>query len=200
MLRAVAVVISYGLMSLVPQFAVSGETQPMDTIRVLVDFSDSEETDRWGVVNDGVMGGLSESRLVAASDSSALFEGALSLENNGGFASIRRQPTRYDLSGAIGIMLDVRGDGRRYQFRIRTNDGFDGVAYRAFFDTVAGEWHRVEIPFETFRATFRGRIIPDAPRLDPARIRQLGFLIADKRPGEFRLEVRTIGALGATTP
>ena len=198
--RVLVAVIAYALVSLVALAAVSGETPSMKNVRMLVDFSATGETDRWRPVNDGVMGGLSGSRLAAASDTSAVFEGVLSLENNGGFASIRREPTRYDLTGASGIVLDVNGDGRQYQFRIRTNDGFDGVAYRAFFDTEVREWQRIEIPFEAFRATFRGRIIPDAPRLDPDDIRQLGFMIADKRPGEFRLEVRAIGALAAAAP
>ena len=166
----------------------------VDITRVLVDFSESGETNRWNTVNDGVMGGLSQSRLSSATDTTAVFEGVLSLENNGGFASVRRAPTDYFISGATAIEVEVKGDGRRYQFRVRTNDGFDGVAYRAFFDTAPDEWRRVEIPLSQFRATYRGRSVPDAPQLDPAKIRQLGFLLGDKRPGPFRLEVRTVRA------
>jgi monofunctional biosynthetic peptidoglycan transglycosylase len=171
------------------------ESTVMTATRVLVDFSDAGEVARWGAVNDGVMGGLSDSRLAPASDSTAVFEGNLSLENNGGFASVRREPFGYGLSGAHALVLDVRGDGRRYQFRIRTDDRFDGVAYRAFFDTEQGKWNRITLPFDEFRATFRGRSVPGAPVLDPGQIRQIGFLIADKRPGAFRLEIKTIGSV-----
>jgi monofunctional biosynthetic peptidoglycan transglycosylase len=167
----------------------------MGIARMLIDFSAEGEEDRWSAVNDGVMGGLSNSRLVDASDSTAFFEGVLSVENNGGFASIRRELPRHPLTGANAVILDVRGDGRRYQLRVRTDDRFDGVAYRAFFDTIDGVWQRIEIPFNEFRATFRGSSVPGAPVLEPERIQQLGFLIADKRPGAFRLEIRRIEAL-----
>lgn len=163
--------------------------------RVLVDFSDTAEEGRWRVVNDGVMGGLSRSGMtVSNEDAMAVFEGGLSLANNGGFASVRRAPHDYDLSGYDGITLQVRGDGRNYQFRIQTNDRYDGVSYRAEFETVVGEWIAVTIPFHAFVPTFRGRRVPDAPVLDSARIRQIGFLIGDKREGAFRLEVKRIAA------
>ena len=43
----------------------------------------------WIIVNDGVMGGLSSSRFTDSDSSFATFNGELSLENNGGFASVR---------------------------------------------------------------------------------------------------------------
>ncbi len=173
------------------------EVAPMSAVHDLVDFSTRGEIDRWRVVNDGVMGGLSRSRLVAVSDSTAAFEGVLSLENDGGFASIRRASSRYDMADASAIEVVVRGDGRPYQLRLRTNDGLDGIAYRATFDTVPGEWLRIAIPFDEFVASYRGRRVPGAPSLDPADVRQLGFLLADERPGPFRLEVRSVRARGS---
>jgi monofunctional biosynthetic peptidoglycan transglycosylase len=122
-----------------------------------------------------------------------IFAGRLSLENNGGFASVRRRPAVYALSGTDGVVLRIRGDGRSYQFRVRTHDRFDGVAYRALFDTDAERWETVRIPFSDFRATYRGRPVPGAPPLDPKEIRQIGFLIADKRSGSFRLEIDMLG-------
>jgi monofunctional biosynthetic peptidoglycan transglycosylase len=171
----------------------------METTRILVDFGDPEEAKRWRAINDGVMGGLSQSHLVSATDTSAVFEGTLSLENNGGFASVRRAAPDEKLSEAKAIILQVKGDGRRYDFRFRTEDRFDGVAYRASFITVEGEWREVVLPIGTFQATFRGRSAPGAPALEPGKIRQMGFLVAEKRPGTFRLEVRTIAVRGVAT-
>ena len=79
--------------------------------------------------------------------------------------------------------------------RLRTNDGFDGIAYRAHFETLDGEWTTKRIPFDEFLPTFRGRTLRDAPPLDTSQIRQLSFMLADKKPGPFSLEidfVRTI--------
>jgi monofunctional biosynthetic peptidoglycan transglycosylase len=160
--------------------------------KVLVDFTRADEAEAWRIVNDGVMGGLSQSRMITASDSTASFAGTLSLENNGGFASVRRVLDARLPADTDAFVLQVRGDGRRYQLRLRTNDRIDGVAYRAEFTTVADAWMRIEIPLDAFQPTFRGRRVPDAPPLDPTRIRQVGLLLGDKRPGAFLLEVRDI--------
>lgn len=50
-------------------------------------------------------------------------------------------------------------------------------------------------PYRDFVPTYRGRILRDVPPIDPGVIRQLGFLIADKVEGPFRLEVDWIKAL-----
>ncbi len=149
----------------------------------------------WRVVNDGVMGGLSESRMIETPDRTALFEGRLSLENNGGFASVRAPLGPVDLSRFTGLSVRVRGDGRRYLLRLRTDDRFDGIAYQASFDADAGGWRTVDLPFSSFEPTFRGRTLPDAPRLDPGAIRQIGFMIADKKAGAFRLEIESVHAI-----
>ena len=153
--------------------------------RTLVDFSNAEGP-RWQAVNDGVMGGLSQSRLRVSDAGHAVFEGVVSLENNGGFASVRALLGATDLSGYEGLSVRVRGDGRSYRLRLRTDDRFDGIAYQAIFETAADEWHDVRIPFAEFRPTFRGRTPRDAPRLDPSKVVQVGLRIADKRAGEFR--------------
>ena len=89
----------------------------------------------------------------------------------------------------------LRGDGRVYQLRLRTSDRFDGVAYRAEFRTEPGEWITVTLPLAEFEPSFRGYVVPDAPPVDPAAIRQIGFLLADKNPGPFKLEVDWIAAV-----
>ena len=160
---------------------------------VLVDFSRSA-ADAWFVVNDGVMGGMSSSDMVVTADGTGLFAGRLSLENNGGFASVRTA-VRSDLTAFRGLVLRVRGDGRTYEVRLRTDDRFDGIAYRAEFDTEPGEWMTVVLPFDRFVPTFRGYVPRDAPPLDPSAIGQLGLLLGDKREGAFRLEVRRIIAV-----
>ena len=147
----------------------------------------------WQAVNDGVMGGVSTGRMVAGNDG-LRFEGDLSLENNGGFASVRRLLAE-DLAGSTRVRLQVRGDGRDYQFRIRQDNGFDGVAWRHVFSTNES-WQTVELPFEDFEPVFRGRPVPQAGPVDASRIRQIGFLIADKNPGPFELEIRAIEFTG----
>jgi monofunctional biosynthetic peptidoglycan transglycosylase len=159
----------------------------------LLRFRPGDET-AWTVINDGVMGGLSRSGMRTTAEGTGLFSGLLSLENDGGFVSTRAATDRPDWSGYGGVELRVRGDGRTYQLRLRTDDSTDGTSYRASFETRAAEWTSVRIPFADFRPTYRGRILRDAPPLDTSSLRQIGFLLADGRPGSFRLEIDTVRA------
>jgi hypothetical protein len=144
------------------------------------------------------MGGVSSGRM-RMMETTAVFEGALSLENNGGFASLRSDALDYPLQGFSGVRLRIKGDGKRYQFRLRTSAAFDGPSYRCSFDTRKDEWEEVDLPFSEFVASFRGRVLPDYPALKPRDIVTLGVLVADKQEGNFRLEVDWIKAYQTNT-
>jgi monofunctional biosynthetic peptidoglycan transglycosylase len=167
---------------------------------LIFDFSTADEAKDWRIINDGVMGGRSRSEFLISVDSMAVFTGVLSLENYGGFASVRSAPASYDLGGYDGIELRVLGDGRSYQIRLSTDSRYDGVAYRYDFDTSKGEWLTVRAPFSGFSPTYRGRTLTDYKPLDPAGIQQIGFLIADKIAGPFRLEIDSVSAYAADSP
>ncbi len=143
----------------------------------------------WVIINDGVMGGRSTSSAETFGDG-LRFRGRLSLENNGGFASTRRSVDSVS-PAAVAVRLEVRGDGRRYQLRLRQHEGLDGVAWRAFFET-RDEWTVIDLPLSAFEPVFRGRPVPDAGELVPGAIAQLGFMLADGQPGDFTLDVRRL--------
>jgi monofunctional biosynthetic peptidoglycan transglycosylase len=165
----------------------------MEEPESIIDFQRADALE-WRVINDGVMGGLSRSGIERTDHDTGVFSGHLSLENNGGFASVRAQVGSLDLSAFSGLQLKVKGDGRTYQLRLRTDDRFDGVAYRAFFETTADKWVTVMIPFEDFMPTYRGRILDDHPALDTTDISQVGFMLADRRTGKFSLEIDWVQA------
>ena len=166
--------------------------------RILFDFQTATNHPAWQIVNDDVMGGVSTSRFQILTNSGAVFSGVVSLENNGGFASVRSQPVRADLTGCDSFLLRVRGDGRRYKFSVRTEAGLDTPLYQLAFTTKRGEWEEHRLPFKDFVPTFRGRILADVPPLNPAKVTSVGFLIADKQDGAFRLEISWIRASPAT--
>ena len=159
---------------------------------ILFDFGTLENMDDWLIVNDGVMGGLSRSRFILSDRNTAVFSGNVTLENNGGFASIRTKAMQFQLEGFKGIMIRVKGDGKKYQFRLRTNDRFDGVAYRYHFETEKNQWQTVAIPFDECLPVFRGRILRDVGPISPKDIQQLGILVSDEQTGEFQLEIQWI--------
>ncbi|XKH60693.1 CIA30 family protein [Halomonas sediminis] len=164
-----------------------------------IEFQDPAEATHWQAVNDDVMGGVSQSDF-QVENGKGIFHGELSLENGGGFASVRRAPhppLQQALAGAVGVRLRVSGDGRTYQLRLKSHDLDDSSVYRARFTPKADAWETIDLPWQAFEAVCRGRLLSDAPTLDPARIHQLGFLIADRRAGTFRLQVACIEALNS---
>lgn len=151
----------------------------------------------WDPVDDVVMGGRSASTARVTADGTVLFNGVVSLENNGGFASIKSAEGHFDLGEGAGVCVRVRGDGKRYKLNLATRGGFDGLRYQAPFETAAAQWQDIALPLASFEPRFRGRLVPDAPRLDPARIASFGFVIADRQAGPFQLEIARLWSLPA---
>ena len=169
----------------------------MDEEKFVFEFAPGAEP--WPNIDDPVMGGLSRSRM-RLSGGVAVFEGVVSLENNGGFASLRSRPAEHDLRGFDGIALRLRGDGKVYGVRLRTDSRFDGVSYQTKVATEAGRWVEIRLPFETFAPVFRGRRVPGYPALDPGTIQTFGLIISDKQEGPFRLEIDRITAYREPSP
>jgi monofunctional biosynthetic peptidoglycan transglycosylase len=156
-------------------------------------FDGTMNADEWRIVNDGVMGGRSQSSIRTHSDGSLIFKGHLSLKNNGGFASTRSPAIRAQLDSFVGVELILTGDGNSYKCGIRTTTKFDGVTYQATFKTVSGKEQVVRIPFKAFEPTWRGRRL-DTESMNPGEIHNIGFLISDKQEGPFQLRVKSISA------
>ena len=166
----------------------AGETPPL-----LFDFDTGSDAQQWVSVNDNVMGGRSEGAFRVREQGILEFYGNLSLENRGGFASIRTRKADLDLSNADTLVLRVRGDGRTYYFSLYVPTNRMAYSYRAKFDTEAGRWQEIRLPLRTFQATWFGRSLPNSPEIDGADIRSLGFTLADKKAGPFKLDVDWIG-------
>lgn len=184
-----------------PQFAaqetrkeppISARTPPKSV--TLFDFSDAADEPGWNAVNDGVMGGVSRggAKLV---DGSLHFRGILSLENNGGFSSIRSGGPTRELSAANVIVLRVKGDGRTYRLQIATNAQFRSsrISYQAEFPTKRDQWTEARMPLAALVPMFRGQTL-SGPPLDRARVEEIGLSLADGKPGAFALEIAWIRA------
>ncbi len=145
----------------------------------------------WFVINDGVMGGVSSSS--AKIQNGVLeFTGRVRLENNGGFASVRSNSGQYNLSAFSSLRLRVRGDGKKYGFQIATNSA-QGVLYRFEFETRVGQWLEIAVPFKNLQPTRFGQVLP-RPAFDSSNIEHFGFIIANKKAEDFKLELDWIKA------
>ncbi|MCL7929446.1 CIA30 family protein [Halomonas llamarensis] len=159
-------------------------------------FDNYAEQHRWHAINDGVMGGVSQSAFTVQGGEGR-FHGEVSLENGGGFASVRREPDAFEpmLHYAHGVILSVRGDGRTYQLRLKSTRLEDASAYRVTFTPPQRRWETLHVAWSDFEAVRRGTLLTDAPPLEPQTIHQLGFLIADRTAGPFCLRVASLKPL-----
>jgi uncharacterized surface protein with fasciclin (FAS1) repeats len=139
------------------------------------------------------MGGVSKGGFKRTEQGTLLFSGELSLENNGGFASIRTQERPLDLFGKSAVIIKARGDGRTYWVDLRTSGQMGASSYRAYLPTSAGEWRETRIPLADFKLQAFGRALP-VKALDPAAVASIGFTLADKKAGPFSLEIESVKA------
>ncbi len=157
--------------------------------KTIYDFSKEVKPVGWLIINDGVMGGLSRGNISMDNESNGIFWGRVSLENNGGFSLARLSVPTLKASGFSKIVLEVKGDLKRYQFRLKEKKG-QMHSYVHFFET-NGEWQTIEIPFEELRPTFRGRTL-NLPEFAGDQIEEIGLLIGNKKQEDFKIKIRTI--------
>jgi len=160
----------------------------------------------WGAVDDVVMGGVSQSEMRLGSGY-AVFSGNVSIDNSGGFASVRTRnfEPSLNLSNYRGVELRVKGDGQRYKLFLRTEAKWDGVGYAHSFDTIANDWMTIQVPFADLVPIFRAKTVSDAP-LDTTQICSLQLMLSkfeyDRAlnprftPGLFSLQIESISAYG----
>ena len=192
-------VAAYGLVLCFSSGAKGADGPTTALARSVTEF-DGKDGMNWQVVNDGVMGGLSEGKLTPSQAGTMLFSGMLSLENNGGFSTFRSSDLKLDLSNHLGLLLRVKGDGRTYQVRLATDALFRGmeVSFAAEFATEKGQWIEVKAPFADFKGSFRGLDLPEV-RLDTSKVRRVSILLGDKKQAPFQVELDFIRTFGATS-
>ncbi len=155
---------------------------------MLYDFSQNSLKSDWQIVDDVVMGGRSEGKFSINEAGNGIFQGKVSLENNGGFSSLR-----HSLNAKVGnntkVRITLKGDGKAYQFRIKSSP-YDRHSYITEFQTT-GVWQEVVIPLSAMYPAFRGRKL-EISNFNSAQISELALLIGNKEAENFRLEISKI--------
>ena len=155
----------------------------------LFDFKSDSNITNWNIVNDVVMGGQSNSSFYINSTGHGEFSGTVSLENNGGFSMIQYRFDTKKVDVFTKVIIRLKGDGKKYQFRIKTSD-IDYYSYVATFKT-SGDWETITIPFNTMYPAFRGRQLNDE-NYPGKQMELIAFLIGNKKAESFTLEIDTI--------
>lgn len=172
---------------------IAGTVMADDASFELFDFTKPEEASKeWQAVNDGVMGGVSEGKFRFTDHNTLEFFGNLSLENNGGFASVRTRAKKLDLMKNDTVVAKVKGDGREYSLNLYLNRPLTAFSYRAAVQTKKDEWIEVSIPLKDFEATSFGRPVKNAGPVNPSEVNAVGFMLSDKKAGAFKLEIESI--------
>ncbi len=157
--------------------AMSACAQNNPDMKMISNFDGDKDEPKWFSVDDSVMGGISQGKPVTK-DGTMIFSGEISLENNGGFSSLRTGDCNYDFTGKKGFILRVKGDGRTYKMRIETDARYNGseIGYQVNFKTEKGKFIEVKVPFDSFEPGWRGRDLDGpAPRPFQGRGDRAGF-------------------------
>ena len=155
----------------------------------IFEFTKSVDIKKWTTIDDTVMGGKSTSRVKLDKDGNGVFEGHVSLKNNGGFSSARLNLDKKQINNCTKIGLKLKGDGKKYQFRIKTKSS-DYYSYTASFST-SGNWEYIEIPLTNMIPTYRGRTL-NKPNFSENHFEQISLFIGNKKEERFKLIVKTI--------
>ncbi|MGO1752526.1 MAG: CIA30 family protein [Psychroflexus sp.] len=152
-------------------------------------FTQEAQLENWTIVDDVVMGGKSTSQININDQGSGVFEGKVSLKNNGGFSSVRYRFRQKNIKKYSHLMIRLCGDKKEYQLRVRKNSD-DQHAYKAHFKAPE-EWEKVKIPLKEMSPTFRGQKL-DMANFSGEHLEEIGFLIANKKEENFKLLIDQI--------
>ena len=156
---------------------------------VIYDFQKDAATNNWRVVDDGVMGGLSKGKLQVDDEGQGVYSGTVSTENNGGFSSLRYRFSTMEVSENQSVVLRIKGDGKKYQFRVK-DKASQYHSYIYTFDT-SGDWETIKIPLAEMYPSFRGRKL-NIPNFNHTQIEEIAFLIGNKKAESFELKIDKI--------
>lgn len=159
------------------------------TSKIIFDFNKESDLENWTVVDDVVMGGRSSSQFTINSEGFGVFKGNVSLDNNGGFSSVRYQFKKTEVTKYTSIKIRLKGDGKKYQFRVK-NKSSNYYSYITLFSTT-NEWQDVQIDLKDMYPSFRGKRL-DNTNFSHDYIDQVVFLISNKKNEKFKLIIDTI--------
>ena len=155
----------------------------------IYDFQKDSNAADWQIVNDGVMGGMSQGNFKIDQDGNGVFYGDVSTENNGGFSSVRHEFAALKVDSDSKVVLTLKGDGKNYQFRIKDKLS-NSHSYISTFST-SGDWQKIEISLKNLEPSFRGQKL-NMPYFDKTSFEEIRFLIGNKKDESFKLSIDKI--------
>jgi NADH dehydrogenase [ubiquinone] 1 alpha subcomplex assembly factor 1 len=155
----------------------------------LFNFTTDSDISNWKVIDDVVMGGRSDGSFRINKNGRGEFYGKVSLENNGGFSSLRYNFETKTTAAYSKFILHLKGDGKSYQFRVK-DKRYNRYSFIYTFETTA-DWQTIEIPFKDMSPAFRGYKV-DIPNFKGDKMEEIAFLIGNKKEESFKLLIDSI--------
>lgn len=152
-------------------------------------YKSSNRSQTWMVIDDIVMGGVSQSSVSYSKEGYTKFKGNVSTAYNGGFSSMRLRFKTVNIEDAQTVVLRIKGDGKRYQFRLKEHQNHS-YSFIQYFET-NGNWQTIEIPLKDLKASYRGRLL-DNISLSNNSLEEIGILIGNKTNESFELLIDAI--------
>jgi len=152
--------------------------------QLFFDFNHNTNIFDWKIIDDVVMGGKSNGQFKIDSDGNGVFSGDVSLENNGGFSSVRYQFEKINTTKDSKVIIRLKGDGKVYQFRIKNNRN-TYYSYITNFKTT-GDWENIIINLKDLYPSFRGQTM-NIPNFTGDSFEEIVFLIGNKKNESFAL-------------
>lgn len=154
-----------------------------------LDFGAKKSGASWQVINDGVMGGLSEGQ-AELKENSILFTGNISLQNNGGFSSLKSPFELMDLSAFETVKIRYRSKGMRIAMTMETSRNWFDLYYKQDIPNESDDWQVAVLDLEQFKGYRIGRATGLSLGKAPLqKMLRLGFISNEKRAGTFEMEV-----------
>lgn len=155
----------------------------------LYQFNKKSKPEDWNIVDDIVMGGRSSGVIRINNDGYGVFSGNVSLENNGGFSSIKYRFNKKTLNKNSKIILKIKGDGKPYQFRLKSKSS-DKYSYISHFNTGV-DWEMIKIDVNSMYPSYRGKQL-NLPNDKINSFEEVSIFIGNKRNETFILEIDNI--------
>jgi NADH dehydrogenase [ubiquinone] 1 alpha subcomplex assembly factor 1 len=144
----------------------------------------------WFTITDNVMGGVSTSKL-DMKETSILFTGSISFDNNGGFASFRSGFSKFDLTAYDAVRIRFKSENQKFALTLDNSRNWWEPNYKYEFQSEqSSDWKTVSFNLADFHEEIIGR--KSGNKINKGILKnicQIGIITNDKKEGPFSLEI-----------
>jgi hypothetical protein len=152
--------------------------------------SGQNQINNWVLISDNIMGGVSKSNL-EYTDNTMILKGDISLRNFGGFASVKTQFGKHDISQFKGVKIKFKSTNQKFAFTLEDSKNWTLPNYKgSFYSTGSNTWEEKTIFFKDFKEYQVGDAT--GKKLEDSKLKsivRMGIITTEKKEGPFSLEI-----------